>query len=93
MDRAIHPVEKRSFTYREYMHLMGMPHDFQLLDPKKDLNKIAQNVPSCTARDWTLEVVKFVKGELKISDTDYLRQNNITQTNEISKLKKASQVF
>jgi site-specific DNA-cytosine methylase len=92
MDRAIHPVEKRAFTYREYMHLMGMPHDFELLDPKKDLNKIAQNVPTCTARDWTYEVIKFIKGELQLSNTDYLRQNNITQITENTQ-KKVSQLF
>ena len=82
MDRLIHPFENRTFTYREYMHLMGMPHDFQLMDPKKDLNKIAQNVPACTARDMSLEVEKFIKGKLKPSDTDYLKQNNISQKME-----------
>jgi len=93
MDRLIHPIEHRTFTYREYMHLMGMPHDFQLLDPKKDLNKVAQNVPTCTARDWSLEVKKFLKGELQFSDTDFLRQDNIIRKAEVSKKLKASPVF
>lgn len=72
---------------------MGMPHDFQLINPKRDLNKIAQNVPSCTARDWTYEVIKFIKGELKLSDTDYLRQDNISQKEDSVKKQKASPVF
>jgi site-specific DNA-cytosine methylase len=94
MDRLIHPVEQRTFTYREYMHLMGMPHDFQLLDPKKDLNKVAQNVPTCTARDWSLEIKKFLKGELSLSDTDYLRQDNIAKKIDQPKvLAKATPVF
>jgi site-specific DNA-cytosine methylase len=88
MDRLIHPTENRTLTYREYMHLMGMPHDFQLISPAHDLNKIAQNVPTCTARDWSLEVEKFVKGELKHSDSDYLRQDNISQTVESTQEKK-----
>jgi len=93
MDRMIHPIEKRTFTYREYMHLMGLPHDFQLIDAKKDLNKIAQNVPTCTARDMSLEVKKFLKGELEQSSTDYLRQNNISQTIDKIEKKKAFSVL
>lgn len=94
MDRIIHPTEQRTFTYREYMHLMGLPHDFQLIDPKKDLNKIAQNVPTCTARDMTLEVMKYLNGELKLSESDYLRQDNTTQKTEIPKvIPKATPVF
>ena len=85
MDRLIHPTENRTFTYREYMHLMGLPHDFQLRDPKKDLNRVAQNVPTCTARDWSLEVKKFLEGNLTLSDSDYLRQNNIIQKVETPK--------
>jgi site-specific DNA-cytosine methylase len=94
MDRLIHPTEHRTFTYREYMHLMGLPHDFQLRDPKRDLNKVAQNVPTCTARDWSLEVKKFIEGKLELSDHKFLKQNNITQQIETPKiLPKAVPVF
>ena len=35
---AIHPTEDRFFSVRELLHLMGMPHNFQLNNPKKNLN-------------------------------------------------------
>ena len=46
-----HPVEDWFFN----IHLMGMPHDFQM-DFQPDTN---QNVPVNTAADWASEVVKF----------------------------------
>jgi site-specific DNA-cytosine methylase len=74
-----HPEEKRFITIREYMHLMGLPHDFELLD-KNQWNHIAQNVPTATARDWTLEVVKYIKGELPSSGQKFFRQSNLSAT-------------
>jgi hypothetical protein len=74
-----HPLEKRFISIREYMHLMGLPHDFQLLD-KSHWNHIAQNVPVNTARDWTLEVIKYIKGELPSSGEKLYKQNNLTGT-------------
>jgi len=70
-----HPTEPRFMTLREYMHLMGLPHDFKLLD-KGNWNHIAQNVPTATARDWTLEVIKYINGELSSSGQKLYRQNN-----------------
>lgn len=72
-----HPIEPRFMTTREYMHLMGLPHDFQLLD-KGQWNHLAQNVPTATARDWTLEVIKYIKGELPSSGEKFFRQNNLS---------------
>ena len=43
---AAHPVEHRSLTVRECMHLMALPHDFELVT--KTVNHICQNVPVCT---------------------------------------------
>jgi hypothetical protein len=77
MSCGVHPVEKRFITVREYMHLMGMPHDFELLD-KTQWNHIAQNVPTSTARDWTLEVIKYLKGELASSGEKLHRQSNLS---------------
>ena len=37
------------------MHLMGLPHDFTI-DSAKNINHIAQNVPTCTARDYAEQV-------------------------------------
>lgn len=70
-----HPTEPRFMTIREYMHLMGLPHDFKLLE-KGSWNHIAQNVPTATARDWTLEVIKYINGELSSSGQKLYRQNN-----------------
>ena len=81
---GVHPQEKRFLTVREYMHLMGLPHDFELLDPGK-LNHIAQNVPTSTARDWTLEVVKYIKGELSSSGEKLHRQSNLNYQEDSKK--------
>ena len=39
---AVHPTEDRFFNIRELLHLMGMPHDFELKDPKRNINHICQ---------------------------------------------------
>ena len=46
---AVHPEEDRFLNAREFMHLMGLPYDFEI-DDVKNLNHIAQNVPTNTAR-------------------------------------------
>lgn len=74
-----HPTEDRYLNVREALHLMGMPHDFEL-EGQSALNHIAQNVPVKTAKDWADEVKKFVNGELKMSDKAFLKQDNVTQT-------------
>jgi len=75
---AIHPVEDRFFNVRELLHLMGMPHDFEL-DDVKNINHVCQTVPVNTARDWAEEVVKFCRGDLELSDGDFVKQDNMTQ--------------
>lgn len=50
MRAELHPTENRLFTIREQLHLMGMPHDFELQgDINKEYPKIGQNVPVRTA--------------------------------------------
>jgi hypothetical protein len=61
---------------REALHLMGFPHDFEVLGGRAKVNMIAQNVPTCTAHDICFEIKKFLSGELQFSDTNFLRQNN-----------------
>ena len=39
---AVHPKQDRFFSVRELLHLMGMPHHFQLDNPKKNLNHLCQ---------------------------------------------------
>lgn len=79
---TMHPSEERSLTIREALHMMGFPEDFELLDGLKKMNHIAQNCPVPTSRDMHLEIGKFLTGELKESETTYLRQNNLKQLME-----------
>lgn len=76
---AVHPSEDRFFNVRELLHLMGMPHDFEI-DSVKNVNHICQNVPVNTAHDWAVEVVKFCRGQATMSDFSFLKQDNIAQT-------------
>lgn len=73
---TIHPKFDRSLTVREALHMMGFPHDFELVGGLPKINHIAQNVPVPTSRDIHTEIGKFVRGELPMSDTNYLRQDN-----------------
>lgn len=76
---GMHPVEKRYMTIRELLWLMGLPFDFNFKRNEKghyNTNAMAQNVPVATSRDMTLEIMKFINGELSFSDKKYLRQNN-----------------
>lgn len=77
-----HPTEDRYITYREAMAIMGLPDDFELLNPKKSANHICQNVPVQTAQDMATEVKKYLEGELVMVDTDYILQYNHTQKAE-----------
>jgi len=77
-----HPVEDRYITYREAMTIMGLPSDFELLNPKKSANHICQNVPVQTATDMAEETKKYLNNELVLVDTDYVLQYNHTQKAE-----------
>lgn len=74
---AIHPTKDRVITTRERMHLMGLPHDFELTTG--DLNHICQNVPVKTASDMTRQVMKFINGQLQMSGSNFLLQSNLNQ--------------
>ena len=76
---AVHPEQDRFLNAREFAHLMGLPHDFEI-DGEKSLNHIAQNVPTCTARDMAEQVLKFIRGELQMTEFSFLKQDNTTQT-------------
>lgn len=71
-----HPEEDRYINYREAMTIMGLPNDFELLNPKKSANHICQNVPVYTAADMATEVKKYLNNELPMLDTDYVLQYN-----------------
>jgi site-specific DNA-cytosine methylase len=75
------PQEERFLNLREYMHLMGLPHNMNLIEPNKNHSHITQNVPTCTSRDMTNEVIKFINNKLPLSGATYLKQDNIKKEN------------
>lgn len=75
---TLHPTECRFLSTREILALMGMPSDFELISG--NLQHVTQNVPVCTAQDMTNEVIKFINNELKLKNSKYIKQNNLTQT-------------
>jgi len=73
---TIHPTQDRSLTIREAIHMMGMPHDYELVGGRPKTNMLAQNVPTCTAACIVKEAMKFLNGELEMSNHDFVFQNN-----------------
>lgn len=78
-----HPVEDRYINYREAMSIMGLPQNFELLDPKKSSNHVCQNVPVKTASDMAGEVLAALSGKRDWVDTSYMVQYNHSQKTEI----------
>lgn len=79
-----HPIEDRYISYREAMTIMGLPDDFELLNPHKNVNHICQNVPVKTAQD----MAEFVKIALETPDkfewsTGETYTNNVSRTNKV----------
>lgn len=81
-DMLTHPYEDRYISYREAMTIMGLPLDFELLNPKKNVNHICQNVPYQTAHDMATEIKEVFAGNRSWEDTDYLFQNNYDGSTE-----------
>ena len=77
-----HPDEDRYITYREAMSIMGLPGDFELLNPKKNVNHICQNVPFSTARDMAEEVFEALEDRRQWVDQFYSLQMNYNHTIE-----------
>lgn len=78
-----HPVEDRYINVREAMTIMGLPQDYELLDWKKSVNHICQNVPFLTARDMAVEVREYLAGNRETVRADYVLQHNHTQKHTI----------
>ena len=78
-----HQYEDRYVTYREALTIMGMPDDFELLDPKLSTNHICQNVPVQTAIDMATEVKEALEGNRNWLNATYVYQNNNSQKYEI----------
>ena len=77
MQWTLHPVENRYLNSREIMALMGLPSDFKLVT--NNLQQVTQNVPVCTAQDMTEQVIKFINGELPMTQYNFIKQNNLQQ--------------
>lgn len=86
LSNMVHPTEDRWMTHREFMHLMGLPHEFELLPIKDNILHVTQNVPVCTASDWTEAVSMFCRGMLPMSSSTLLRQNNTNRRTECAEI-------
>ena len=75
MTREIHPIEDRLMNIREFMHLMGLPHDYDL-NSEGEYVKISQNVPVCTCSDITTEIVEIINGNRAFSSKSVYMQDN-----------------
>jgi len=75
--RCLHPTQERGLNIRELLHLMGMPHDFEMIEAKKNWNHISQNVPVKTATFIGSQIKLYLEHKLAISKTDFVKQDNI----------------
>ena len=78
-----HPHEDRYINYREALTIMGMPDDFELLNPTHSYNHICQNVPVKTAMDMATEVKAVLSGERNYVNSSLVYQYNATRSHEL----------
>lgn len=78
-----HPDEDRYITYREAMSIMGLPEDFELLNPSRNLNHVCQNVPVGTACDMATEIKAVLEGKRDWVNATLLYQFNQQQIYEV----------
>jgi site-specific DNA-cytosine methylase len=71
-----HPDEDRYLTYRECMEIMKLPSDFNIINPKKNLNHLCQNVPVTTAMDMAYNIRRFLFGRSEMIYDDFVVQCN-----------------
>lgn len=76
--RMLQPKYERGYNIRELLWLMGHPHDFDLVDEKLWSN-ISQNVPVKTATFIGKNIKAYIEGELPISTTPFVKQDNTKQ--------------
>jgi site-specific DNA-cytosine methylase len=77
---SAHPYEHRALTVRECMHMMALPHDFQLVT--RTINHVCQNVPVCTAADMQRSVIAYLEGKLPFVDGETAYQSNFKEAVE-----------
>lgn len=79
----LHHKEDRLYTIREYLHLMGMPIDYELCgNINTNYAKIGQNVPARTAQWIISEAARIIKSWDTIArpNSDVLFVDNTKQT-------------
>ena len=62
---------------------MGLPSDYELLEPTKSYNHICQNVPYQTAVDMATEVKGVLEGNRPWINAKLVLQHNHSQSVEI----------
>lgn len=79
---TVHPTEDRWINLREWMHLMGLPHDFNLINPTSVSSKYAvtQNVTTHTAKWITSEAVAWINGRREDGGYRFIKQDNLKKT-------------
>lgn len=80
-----HPDEDRYLTVREAMSIMKLPNDFQLINPKANLNHICQNVPVTTAEHCATMIKKWLEGNVDSIETKFLVEDNKKRTYDYEK--------
>jgi site-specific DNA-cytosine methylase len=85
---AVHPSEDRSYNFREMLHLMAFPHDFEFLPRKSgkyDFQIVTQNVPVCTAEYVIREATRPTCHKVcsPLGESSYVKQNNIVPDIEV----------
>ena len=85
-----HPKEDRYLTYRESMSIMGLPQDFELLNPSRNLNHVCQNVPVGTATDMAMEIKATLDGQRDMVNGRLLYQFNPQKVYELRDLEDRS---
>ena len=67
------------------LSMMKLPNDFILLEPKRSLNHICQNVPVTTAEHAARMVQRYLNNQLEMIDTKFLVQDNKKRTYKYEK--------
>lgn len=80
----LHPSATRTCTVREFLELMGMPHDFELLGDSGNLPKIGQNVPVKTAKFIIANTLRCLNEDREINNEfNIFYQDNISKRETI----------
>jgi site-specific DNA-cytosine methylase len=74
----VHPTKDRFVNTRELMSWMGLPDDYPTI-PKKDMNKIFQNVPVNTVKTLVDEITAALDDRRLWVKVPFMRVNNIKQ--------------